>query len=403
MNVAFPTDRDAKRRMLLRTVEDIADVLAVDVEEAERLRTLPPASVAALRDSGLYLLKFPAALGGAEADPVTQIEVIEAVSYISPAAGWCLAICADVLGLAGAHLPDATLDAMLSAGRPPMMAGTLVPGVAVPAPGGYRLTGRWSWGSGIRHAEWLTAQAVVEPAGGGAPRVINCYLPVAEAEIHDTWHVMGMQGTGSCDFSVSDLFIPEAFAYDIAQSSPRRGGAIYRMGWPGYVINVAAAAPLGMARRALDAILELAQTKRRGYGKRIALAERAVFQGTVAKDDLRLRAARALTMELVAQTWQVASDDGQPPARLQAEMRAAATLATDVAVEVATAAFRYGGGTAIFLDHVLQRCLRDLNAIATHLLASDIAYEQYGQFLISSAPSAAGRITAGDLRVRQGA
>lgn len=381
----FPQERSEKRAMLLRAVEDVCDVLAADVAEGEDLRTLPPSSVAALRDSGLYLLKFPEALGGAEADPATQLEVIEAVAYSNPAAAWCLAICADVLGFAGAYLPDAALDEMLSGGRPPMMAGSLVPGTAVPADGGYRLTGSWSWGSGVRHAEWISTQALVNYPDERRPIVLNCFFPAAQARIDDNWRVLGMQGTGSCDFSVSDLFLPENFTYEIATTAPRRGGAIYRLGWPGYVINICAGVALGMGRRALDEILDLARSKKRGYGKKLSLADRSVFQCAVAEGDLRLRAVRALMMQMLENAWTTAAEAGQPGPRLQAEMHATATLAMDTALDVTNDAFRYGGGTAVFSSHPLQRCLRDLYTIASHLLVSDASYEHYGQVLLAQA------------------
>src|SRR5206468_12446529 len=109
MTPRFPVERAEKRQALLRAVESVRDVLAAGVNEGEELRTLPPASVAALRDSGLFLLKAPTVLGGAEADPVTQLDVIEAVSHIDPAAGWCLFLCADTAGLSGAFLSDAAV------------------------------------------------------------------------------------------------------------------------------------------------------------------------------------------------------------------------------------------------------------------------------------------------------
>ena len=382
MKPRFPVGRAEKRQALLRAVEGVRDVLAARAAEAEELRTLPPASVTALRDSGLFLLKLPAVLGGAEADPVTQLDVIEAVTYIDPAAGWCLFIGAAGVGMSGAFLPDTAIAQMFSGDRVPTLAGALMPGTAVSVSGGYRVTGRWSWGSGIRHAEWLSAQAVVNRAGGGPREVIACVFPAARAEIHDNWHVVGMKGTGSCDFSVSDLFVPEEFTYNLARSGPRRGGPLYRLGWPGFVTNEHAAFALGVGRRALDAIIELAQSKRRGYGKQVPLAERAVFQRAVGEGDLRLRAARALVVEVLEKAWTTVCEGRQPEPRLQAEMRSAAALVTDVALEIATSAFRYGAGTAVFLSHILQRCLRDLYVAATHLMVSDSSYENYGQFLL---------------------
>ena len=130
--------------------------------EAEKTATLPRASVDALYESGLFLLKLPQALGGAEADPVTQLEVLEAVSRIDPASGWCLMIGAASLGSIGAFLPDDAIDQVFVDGKPPRTAGVFSPfGMAVPADGGYQVNGRWRFGSGIRHAQWVSAGARV--------------------------------------------------------------------------------------------------------------------------------------------------------------------------------------------------------------------------------------------------
>src|SRR5262245_18067751 len=165
MKQKFPTDRAEKRQALLHAVDSVRDILAAGANEAEAIRTLPQASVVALRESGLFALKLPAVLGGAEADPVTQIEVIEAVSYIDPSAGWNLFIGA-VGGSLCAFWPDEAMQQMFRGGRIPTLAGALMPARAVPVDGGYRITGRWSWASGIRPAEWVGAHVLVERKGG---------------------------------------------------------------------------------------------------------------------------------------------------------------------------------------------------------------------------------------------
>jgi indole-3-acetate monooxygenase len=382
MKQQFPTGREEKRQALLHAVASIQDILAAHGEESETLRTLPEASVAALTDAGLFAMKCPAELGGIEADPVTQIEVIEATTYIDPTAGWCLLIGNGTLAFIAAFLPQEAIAQVFAGDRPPRTAGGLMPGKAIPVDGGYRVTGRWSWGSGIRHAEWVGAQTLVESTGGGAPRPRVVVFPAAQAEIADNWHVAGLKGTGSCDFSVSDLFVPAVFTFDSMTWEPKRGGPLYRLGMPGLILNEHAAFALGVGRRALDEILALAQSKRRGYAKQVALADRGVFQRAVAEGDLRLRAARALVIEVFERAWQTVCA-GQPPTpRLQAEMRSAATFATDVALDVTTTAFRYGGGSAVWLTSMLQRCLRDLSVAASHLMVNDSSYENYGQFLL---------------------
>ena len=381
MNAPFPSERQEKRAVLLQAVEQVRETLVAEIDTAEEARTLPNASVTALREAGLFRMKLPAELGGAEADPVTQLEVIETVTTINPSAGWCMFIGAAIVGMAGAFLPDKTIAELFPNGHAPTMAGGLMPGKAVPEDGGYRVNGRWSWGSGIRHAEWVLTQTLVDH-GNDMPEVRATVFPIKQTEVIDNWHVVGMKGTGSCDYAVHDLFVPEAYTFGLGTTPPQRGGPLYLMGWPGYVANEHAAFALGIARSALDAITDLARSKKRGYGPQKRLAERSIFQRMVAEADLKLRGTRLVVIDILEKAWQTASAGQVPGPALQAEMRSAAALATDVALEITNSAFRYGAGSAVRLENVLQRCLRDLNTAAAHLMVSDASYENYGQFLL---------------------
>jgi alkylation response protein AidB-like acyl-CoA dehydrogenase len=247
----FPAERAAKRAALLEAVAGVREILAAGAAQAEADRTLPAASVRALREAGLFALKAPAELGGAEADPVTQIDVIEAVSYIDPAAGWVTFIGAGALSLT-AYLPDAAIERMWAGGRIPTAAGLVMPGRARRVEGGFQLDGRWSWGRGIRHAEWIGVHALIPGADDGPPDSRFMMLPADAIEIHDNWHVAGLKGTGSCDFTVSDRFVPDDFTFDARALVPRRGGPLYRLGLPGLIANELGGFAVGVARRALD-------------------------------------------------------------------------------------------------------------------------------------------------------
>ncbi|MEA2625903.1 MAG: hypothetical protein QOD06_1948 [Candidatus Binatota bacterium] len=312
---------------------------------------------------------------------MTQIEVIEAVARIDASAGWGLFIGAGALSLS-AYLPERGIERMFAGGRVPKASGLLAPGRARAAEGGYRITGRWSWGSGIRHAEWVGVHALVENESGDPIASRFAMLPAADVVIHDNWYVAGLKGTGSCDFTIDEVFVPEELTFDLRALEPKRGGPLYRMGFPGLLVNELAGFVLGVGRRALDEIVAQASAKERGYGKKGRVADRAVFQHAIGESDLRLRAARALVLEVFEKAWQAVSTGGRPDAAHQVEMRAATVLATDAALEAAARAFRYAGGTALRLENVLQRCLRDLHGASTHLMASDWAYEQHGRALL---------------------
>jgi alkylation response protein AidB-like acyl-CoA dehydrogenase len=375
-------DRADTRRALLDAVDRVRATVAAGADEAERLRTLPPTTVAALRDSGLLGLKLPAVLGGAEADPVTQIEVIEALTAVDASAGWCLMVGATTGALLGVFLDDDAVGTMFAGGGMPLAAGCYMPtGHAVAESGGFRVTGRWAFASGIRHAAWVSGTAWVVRDGAKTDERRVFVVRTGEVEIHDTWHVAGLRGTGSCDFSVKDLFVPEAFTWDIERAQPKRGGPLYRLGLPGFVTNEHAAFALGVARLALDVVTALAGTKSRGL-KPSPLAGRATFQRFLGEAELRLRAARALALELNEAAWTTVGVGDCLTARQHAELRSAAVFATGAALDITTGAFRYAGGSALYDASVLQRCLRDVNAGAQHFMVSDSAYEGLGQLLL---------------------
>lgn len=383
MSAGFPTERLAKRAHLLAAVEAIREVVAAGAEEAERLRTLPPATVRALADSGLFALKVPEALGGAEADPVTQLEVLEALTHIDASAGWCLMVATTAVGLPAGFLADEAVDRILAGGRIPPAAVAILPtGIATPVAGGYRLTGRWPFASGVRHAEWLTAGAMVRRDAQDPGERHIVVIPAAAAKIHDNWKVAGLEGTGSNDFSVTDCFVPAAFAWNPATAAPRRGGALFRLGMPAFVAYEHVAFALGVTRRALGAAAELAHSKARGLVTASPLAARAAFQARLGEGEIRLRAVRAGAIELFDAAWAAVAAGGSLTRRQQSELRGVATYATETAVEIVTGLFRAAGGGALYRTGVLQRCLRDINAGAQHLMVSDSAYERLGQIML---------------------
>src|SRR5215813_8412546 len=179
MGRTFPTDREEKRQVLLAAVERVQDTLLARADEAEANATLPLATVQALDDAGLFALKLPAVLGGAEADLVTQLEVLEAVTYIDTSAGWCTLIGAAAIASPGAFLADEAIAQIFVDGQVPRAARTFMPsGQAVPVAGGYRVSGRWAFASGIRHAQWVSAAARVIGEENARPVLRMMVMPV---------------------------------------------------------------------------------------------------------------------------------------------------------------------------------------------------------------------------------
>jgi alkylation response protein AidB-like acyl-CoA dehydrogenase len=140
---------------------------------------------------------------------------------------------------------------------------------------------------------------------------------------------------------------------------------------------------LGIGRRALDEITELAKTKKRGYrGTEALIADRGSFQKFLGESDMRLRAAKSLCLETLEEAWELVTQEITPPPELQVRLRASGTYATEEASDIVSQAFRFGGGSALYSSHILQKCLRDVHGAAQHNMVSDRAYENHGQFLL---------------------
>ena len=393
MNGTFASARAEKRRDILDRVESLRDVATAHATEAESLETLAGPVVEAMAASRLWALKLPAELGGAEADPVTQIEAIEAMTAIDTSAGWALMIGATSIGWPGAYLPDAGAQRMFSdLGRLPTAAGIGgISGTALPVDGGYRVTGRFSFGSGIRHAEWVLAGAPITKDGEGPVEARSFVVPIDQVTVHlDSWHVAGLKGTGSNDFSLDEVFVPAEMSWDRAimmDGRPERGGAIFRLGMPSYTANEHTAFSLGCARRALELIGEMSSKQRRAGSGMMAIADRPVFQHFYGQATQRYQAMRAHAFNVFEALWQTACSGRVPDARAQAEARVTSALVTDTCVDIVNQAFHFAGGSVLQQSNLLQRYWRDVNAAAQHMAVSNAAYEAYGQLLLGIEPA----------------
>jgi len=382
----FPRDRDAKQKFLLEQVERIGPILQASGAESEELGTLAPEAVAALREAGLFRLKLPATVGGAEADPITEMLVLEGLAYHDLTSGWCTMVGATGIASLGTFLPQPGLDVVFSGGQIPTAAISFFPaGRAVREPGGFRLSGRWRFNSGIRHSDWFVGGTVVEGSeaeNGGRPIVMFSALPAKDVTLYDNWGgVTGLRGTGSCDCSVEDYFLPEHFSFiwDSLKPQPRRGGLSYLLPPFSYVAKEHGSVAIGAARRALDELIKIATTTR-GTFRSSKLDERHVVHRQIAEADLKLRAARALLHERYGQLWEKVKSGSLPDGADIADVRAIAVHATDVAIATVTMAFHFSGATGLHHPHVLGRLLRDLNTAGIHQVMSDTAYENHGKF-----------------------
>lgn len=372
--------RDEWRKTFFAAIDNNAEAFESDIEEGDLIRRLPQNSIDALKRTELLKLKLPAVLGGAEADNALQFEVYERLAYHNAAASWCYFIACDQIGRAGALLSDEGVATIFEKGIPLMCgSGGIGSAKVEPAEGGYHITGRFGYGSGIAGSQWTS---VVVATGGApdAPELKVCIVPTKSVNNLDNWHTLGLRGTGSSDFQLDRVFVPHALTYDF-HPKPLRGGAVYRLGTMGYVGHTVPAVVLGAARRALDDLANIAKEKVRGFSKRSALANRGVFQAFIGEADIKLRAARELMIEngkrIIEEAAKV-EDTG----RIEAEVRAAGCYATTLALEVANNIIRFAGGDGIRHNGRMARALRDIHVAATHICVNNTSLEEHAKFMM---------------------
>jgi alkylation response protein AidB-like acyl-CoA dehydrogenase len=361
-------------------------------DRAEELRTLPNDAVATLRALGLFWLKTPAELGGTPLPPVEFSEVIEELAYIDTSTAWAAMIGAGCNGLAGGWLPEAGARRIFGAdggagaaagagagGRPlPVLAGQLAPrGTGAPTAGGYLVHGRWGFSSGIVHADWLIGAFKADGA------IVVFAVPKVEAEVIDNWHVAGLQGTGSLDYSLDGTFVPTELTYELG-SPAVRGGDLFRLGMPAFVSNEVPPLCIGLARRAIDDISELAAHTARFPGGP-TVSERAVFHHALGRAEVRVRAARAVHREAMAAAFASAVAGVAPSEEQQLAVTTASVYAVETCADVVSELFKFGGGRALVLSNPMQRHLRNVLAARQHVALSEENYEAAGRYLLESA------------------
>ncbi len=365
-------------------------------DRAEELRTLPHDAVAILRSLGLFWLKTPAELGGTPLTPAEFSEVIEELAYVDTSTAWAAMIGAGCNGLTGGWLPDEGAQRVFGAGPDrvrPVVAGQLAPrGTGHPVRGGYLVSGRWAFSSGIVHADWLIGAFKPEDgteggdggdaAGTGFGRMVVFLVPKAQAEVIDNWHVAGLQGTGSLDFSVDGVFVPAEMTYELG-SPAVRGGDLFRLGMPAFVSNEVPPLAIGLARRALDDMTELATHTARFPGGP-TVSERAVFHKELGRAETRIRAARAVHREAMTAAWEAAVAGSAPGEELQLAVTTASVYAVETCADVVSDLFRYGGGRVLALSSPMQRHLRNVLAARQHLALSEEHYETAGRYLLQT-------------------
>jgi alkylation response protein AidB-like acyl-CoA dehydrogenase len=383
-----PDVRSSGEPVLARAIS-VCATLEADADEAERRLNLTDRVVAALRDAAIYGLLVPVCLGGQEADPATALRVIIELARADGSAGWCFMAQMCWNAAAGAYMGEEAVQDIFGEGPNVIIAGQGMPnGTAEIVPGGYRVNGRWSYGSGIKHASLIQFGCVVTKDGvplrkpHGGPLAQLCATRPDNVAIHENWDVLGLRGTGSHDYVIADLFVPDAYSYRTDEVVPRRGGPLYSLGLKNTTALGHTGFALGVARRALDELVKIVGQRRPGaFGMP---GDSASFQQEFAMAEMRLRAATALAVDAWSDV-QTVLDRGEPLGLKKiAVVRALTRHAHEVASDVISFAYKLAGGTSL-RGGPLQRCFRDIHAATQHVLVSHQIAQAAGRVLLGLA------------------
>jgi len=352
---------------------ELADMARGMADQIETGRRLPAELVSALRDSGLLRAGAPVEVGALELPAGTALRCAEEVARGDASAGWCVSI-AITSSLLVAYLPPASRDELFGAGRG-VAAGVWAPnGKARRAPGGVVVSGRWAFCSGITHADVLFAGCVLDD------RPVVVALPTEQLQVLDTWHTLGLRGTGSNDAVADDLFVPDTRVVSIFDG-PLIDRALYRFPPFGFFAACITAAAMGNALAAIDDFVDLAGAKKTGASSR-TLAERPTIQAAVAAAESALEAARALYYRAIEIAWRASQDEPSVPVEARTRLRLAATHGVRTAADVVRTMYDLAGGSAIYDGAPLQRRFRDAFTATAHFQVNQASYELPGRILL---------------------
>jgi alkylation response protein AidB-like acyl-CoA dehydrogenase len=327
-------------------------------------------------------------------DPITQLRVIEALSVADASVGWCAMIGSEGGYLSGfldqqvAREMYSDIDAVTAVALTPI-------GKAVKTKEGYRVTGRWPFGSGCQHSTWLVGGCLVYEGdrqltdSSGVPLTRQCFFPTKEAQILDTWYTTGLRGSGSCDFVISDFSVPEERTFSFQEVKFYREGPLYRFFF-NVLFNFCGPA-LGPARTAIDALIEAGTRQRRmtTIGGKLQAGEvrdDGFVQDSVARAEATLAAARAYLFTTISEFWETLVARREMPPRLLAHLLMVSSQVYSMSTQAVEYVYKARGGSAVYAGNVLDRCMRDAVTMNQHTVNSLHWYARSGRILMGLPP-----------------
>jgi alkylation response protein AidB-like acyl-CoA dehydrogenase len=365
---------------VVRRAEQMHALVDAHADEGDREGRIAEPVVEALRAGGALTLFTPRDLGGAEMTPRQAMDLIRVLSHADPSVGWVAMAIGMATGLAGAFFDRDAADELFRTPRLGIAGQGTRAGQAVPVRGGHRVSGQWSFASGIKHCTHLHTAA--KDTETGETRFF--IVPVEQVTLLGNWDVIGLRGTGSIDYSLQDTFVPSSHSYPSLSTEPVTGGDLYRIGIGNFASINHGGWALGVGRRLLD---ELSAAVRAKSGRPGGLADSIAFHEQYAQAEVRLRAAAALLYEVWEEIEATLARGERIPLRLETLNRAALNNATWSMHAVAQFVYTSSGSEGL-RDGPIQRLFRDAHAGTQHISSSAVIMQSAGRELAGLAEGA---------------
>ena len=373
----------------LTAARELAPRVAAAADRIDRERSLPPELFMEIADKDFFRLLVPRSLGGGEIDYLEYLRIIHTFAEADGSTAWCINQ-NNVFATVSAKMPERLAQEIWGNQHAVVANGPSTNAFAVPVSGGYRLTGRWNFSSGCRHATWMAAVAPIRhptpdtDASTDKTDVRMLIMPKKDVDLVDVWQVNGLRGTGTFSFEVEDVFVPGLRTFN-PSDTPREGGALYVMPMLLLFASGFACVALGVARTVLDGAIELAGGKRPRLDRDL-LRDKPVVQREIGKAEAVWGSARVFLLDTASAAWESACQIHALTLEERIRLRLASTHAIRMAAEVVDIAYNVCGSDAIFESNPIQRRFQDVHVITQQIQGRMAHYDTAGQFFLGLEP-----------------